>query len=85
MSQGHCQAGFDAGLDHRKVQRLGDVVVGAQAQRLHGGFPIVLGGHDEDGQIGGAVTLAQPFQHGQTADVRYAGVEQDGVERLRGG
>ncbi len=74
--------GGDAGLGHHHVDRLGDVVVGAQLERGHHVLGRGAGGDHDHRQGVGGVGLADAAQHVQPVHVGHHAVEQDEVERL---
>ena len=63
-----------------EVDRLGDVVVGAKAERLDDRVAVLLAGNHDDRQVGRRGALPQAPQHLEAAHGRHLDVEQDQVE-----
>ena len=74
------QLGADAGEHHRKVERLGDVVVGSQLERLDDVLALALGGHHDDRQFDERIDAAEELEHLQPVHAGHHDVEQDEVE-----
>ena len=60
------------------IHRLGDVVVGAALERLHGGFHRGVAGHDDDGQV--RIGLLQARLQLHAVHARHFDIEQRDVE-----
>jgi len=79
------QLGADPGQAGREVDRLGDVVVGAQLERIDHVLAASLGGDHDDRQVAVRAGLADLLEHVEARDVRHHPVEQHQVEDfLRG-
>ena len=72
----------DPGQGDGKVERFGDVVVGAEAEGVDHVFTLVLGrGHDHR-QLMFVVTFPQGFEHLEAGEARHHHVEKDQIGHL---
>ena len=76
------QGSPDSGQQFRRAKRLGDVIVGAQIQRLYFLFLLVPGGNDQNRDL---IPLTQPAQHFYTVHVRQPQIQQNQIRALRAG
>ena len=74
--------GANAGQYDREVHWFGDVVVGADVQRLHDSLAVVFGRDHHDGEFQ-IFLQADASQHFQAVNARQHDVEQNQVEGLR--
>ena len=70
---------LDAGQQLHHVERLGEVVVGAQLESQHAVDDLASGGEHQDGGL--HLLLAQVPKHVEAAPARERDVQQDEVER----
>jgi hypothetical protein len=70
---------FDAGEDDGEVDWLGDVVVGAEFERLHQVVALAEAGHHHDRQRARGVAGANLLEHLEAGHARHVHVEQHEV------
>ena len=73
----------DPGQDHREIDRLGDVVIGAQLEGFDDVLALVPRGHHDDRQRGGFGVPAKDAEDVQAAPFRHHDVQEDHVEGMR--
>jgi hypothetical protein len=69
----------------REINRFGDVVVGADLERIHDIGTLSSRGDHDDRKLGIGSLRAQPFQHLETAQFRHFHVDQEQVVTSRQG
>ena len=76
------ELGADACEDDGEIERLGEVIVGPQGQRLDHVGALALGGHHDDWQVEQRIDPAQELEHLQAVHARHHDVQQHQVEAV---
>src|SRR5690606_9987675 len=79
---GAAQDGFDPGHQLGHVERLGDVVVGAELEAPDAVFRQTTSRQEDDGRVAGGGMAADAMQSGQSIHPRHHDVEEYQVRRL---
>jgi hypothetical protein len=64
------------------IDRLGEIVVGAELRHFYGSLNVIVGGDHDDRQL--RVTPADLLEHLDTVNLGHHEVEEDGIGRLAG-